>query len=235
MKIVANMIGHNEADRYLPDVLKHLRPLVDEIVFTDDASTDNTLEVAQEFGAHAYKSLWKEPMFKVNEGRLRQTSWWNMENHAEEGDWILAIDCDEKLYETFDKIKMRDLIQEKEYDVINIKFVHMWSNTHFRVDKLWAPTDSQRLFRYQQGARYKNRNLACGAEPMYVIKALKNGRYLRNSGLMMQHLGYAAEGDKALKHERYMELDKGKYHNIDHLNSIIDKEVELVEWKLGDI
>jgi len=233
MKIVANMIGYNEADRYLPEVLEHLRPLVDDIVFTDDASTDNTLEVAEGFGAHVYASLWKEPMFKMNEARLRQFSWWNLENHASVGDWVLAIDCDEKLYETFDDIKMRDLIQEEDFDVINIKFVHMWSRTHFRVDKLWAPTDSQRLFRFRENAQYRNKRLACGAEPAYVIEALRQNRFLVNSGLVMQHLGYAAEGDKDVKYQRYMELDKGQYHNIDHLNSIIDEEVELVEWKLS--
>jgi glycosyltransferase involved in cell wall biosynthesis len=231
-RLIANMIGRNEGTRYLPEVLGHLAPLVDEIIFTDDKSDDNTVEVVRNAGCTVYESIWDRPMFTEHEGKLRQQAWWNLENHAEVGDWILAIDCDEKLYETFPDVTIRSLMGHKGFDVINIQFVHMWSRTHFRVDKLWKPTNSQRLFRFQEDGRYRARRLACGAEPGYVINAIRSGRYLKESGLVMQHLGYVSDEDKQNKHDRYMELDKGEFHNIDHLNSILDPTPSLVEWTL---
>ena len=232
MRLIANMVARNEADRFLPEVLDHLKGIVDEIVFSDDASTDETIQVAREAGAHVYESPWGHPMFTEDESKLRQWSWGNLEQHAQPGDWIIAIDADEKLYETFDGVTVRDLMFE-DYDVINIKFVHMWSDTHFRVDKLWKPSNSFRMFKYREGATYRNRKLACGAEPAYVIDAVRKGRYLIQSGLVMQHLGYAKDEDKKMKYDRYMTLDKGEFHNIRHLISIMDRDPELVEWELS--
>ncbi len=50
MKIVANMVIKNEGDRYLEDVLGHLHNFVDLIVVTDDASTDDSAEMALDNG-----------------------------------------------------------------------------------------------------------------------------------------------------------------------------------------
>ena len=232
MRLIANMVARNEADRFLPEVLDHLKGIVDEIVFSDDASTDSTLQVAKDAGAHTYESPWGHPMFTENEGKLRQWSWSNLEQHAQPGDWILAIDADEKLYETFDGVSVRDLMKDR-FDVINIKFVHMWSETHWRNDKLWKPSNSFRLFRFREGGTYRDRRLACGAEPSYVIEAVRNRNYLVQSGLVMQHLGYQRDEDKKMKYDRYMTLDKGEFHNIKHLVSIMDRDPELVEWTLS--
>lgn len=230
MRLIANMVARNEADRYLPEVLEHLSGIADEIVFSDDASTDNTLEIAKQYGAHTYSSPWQRSMFSENEGQLRQWSWANLGEHAQVGDWILAIDADEKLYETFPGVTVRDLMMSNAF-VVNIKFVHMWSDTHFRVDKLWKPTNSERMFRYKQGGVYRNRKLACGAEPTYVREMMRfKSNYLADSGLVMQHLGYVKDEDKRMKYDRYMTLDKGQFHNIDHLTSIMDQDVALVEW-----
>jgi len=229
-KIIANMIGRNESNRFLEDVLKHLRPIVDTIVFTDDASDDDTLSIAKKYGDYVYESIWDDPMFTRNEGILRTKSWSNLENHAEEGDWILAIDCDEKLFSMNNNVAVKEICNNTQAKVINIRFVHMWSETHYRVDKLWRPTNSSRLFRYQSGGEYRNAALACGAEPTYVAKNIASGSYLVDSGLIMQHLGYQRDEDKVSKYERYMELDNGRFHNIDHLSSIVDEDVTLVEW-----
>jgi glycosyltransferase involved in cell wall biosynthesis len=94
-KIIAQIVGRNEEDRFLKSVLSRLSTQVDEIVFTDDCSEDNTAKIAADY-AHVYKT--SEPTFAVHEGRLRTTAWSNLEKHANPGDWIIAIDCDEMLY-----------------------------------------------------------------------------------------------------------------------------------------
>jgi len=144
------MVGRNEASKYLPRVLERLKNQVDEIVFTDDCSDDNTADIASNF-AHVYKT--PKPMFTVHEGRLRKYAWLNLENHASEGDWIIAIDCDEMLYDAsnIEDINIRKVLNASEKDVVNVRFYHMWNETQYRVDKLWTPNNSTRIFRYASG------------------------------------------------------------------------------------
>jgi len=116
------MIGRNESSRFLEEVLSHLRPIVDTIVFTDDASDDDTLSIARKYGDYVYESIWDDPMFTRNESILRTKSWENLENHAEEGDWILAIDCDEKLFNMKNDIAVKDICNHTDAKVVNIRF-----------------------------------------------------------------------------------------------------------------
>jgi hypothetical protein len=46
----------------------------------------------------------------------------------------------------------------------------------------------------------------------------------------MQHLGYLKNEDKQAKYKRYLQLDGGKYHNLNHINSILDSSPVLMQW-----
>lgn len=227
MALIANMVGYNEADRYLPEVLEHLKGFADAIVFTDDCSTDNTKEIAAQYTDHVYQT--PEQLFTKHEGQLRQFAWSNLEKHAHPGDWVLAIDCDEKLFVT--NKSLDKLMHQGLYDVMAITFYHMWNEKQYRVDKGWVPTVSSRMFRFQPNGRYNQRKLACGSEPTYVVEAVRNRKMYMKSGLMMQHLGYVRDEDKQAKFERYSTLDGGNFHAINHINSIVDPEPTLVDWK----
>jgi glycosyltransferase involved in cell wall biosynthesis len=227
--IVAQMVGRNESSRFLEDVLKRIKSQVDHIVFTDDCSTDNTAEIASGY-ASVYKN--SEPLFSVNEGLLRSTAWSNLENHAKEGDWVIAIDCDEMLYNSneLDNMDIKSVLSKSPFDVVNVRFYHMWNKTQYRVDKLWAPNNSSRIFRFKLNGKFLDRKLACGSEPTYVIEDIRRRNYWLNSGLIMQHLGYTFDDDKQNKYMRYMNLDKGEFHNIKHIESIIDPNPTLINW-----
>lgn len=229
--LIANMVGRNEENRFLQEVLDHLNEIVDTIVYTDDCSDDNTLDIVKAAGAEVYTTGESEPLFTRNEGKLRNMSWHNLSQHARIGDWILAIDCDEKLYSTSPNTSIDDLLNQEMYDVINISFYHMWNETQYRVDKLWAPTPSSRLFRFYYGGKFADRELACGSEPTYVQTLMRRGKYMIDSGLVMQHLGYVRDEDKLAKYERYMAIDAGNFHAGSHIASIIDPEPTLVDWK----
>lgn len=224
--IIAQMIGRNEEARYLKSVLERLSTQVDKIIFTDDCSTDNTAQVASEY-ADVYRT--PKPLFAEHEGKLRAFAWGNLEKHAKVGDWIVAIDCDEKLYHIDDK-PLVDVLALSPFDVVNVRFYHMWNNTHYRVDKLWSPNNSSRIFRYMPNGGFANRRLACGSEPTYVTDLLRQRNFWLDSGLVMQHLGYQRDEDKQAKYQRYSELDGGAFHNLDHINSIIDPEPVLIGW-----
>lgn len=224
--IYAQMVGRNESSRFLEPVLQRLYEQVDKIIFTDDCSTDDTPEVASKY-AEVFST--PEPMFTVHEGRLRAFAWSNLQKFAKVGDWILAIDCDEMLYHV-DNLDIKNVLSKSEFDVVNVRFYHMWNETQYRVDKLWAPNNSSRIFRFKDHAGFNNKALACGSEPTYVPQLIRSKNYWVNSGLIMQHLGYIKDEDKQSKYERYSTLDGGQFHNINHINSIIDSDPVLIQW-----
>ncbi len=232
-RIIASMVARNEAPHYLEPVLERLAGQVDEIVFTDDASTDNTVEIAAKYTDKI--QVLETPMFTVHEGKFRQKAWDFLESAVQPttDDWILAIDADEMLYEDQSN-QMRINCSNEQYEVINIWFYHMWNETSFRVDGGWRPHGSTRLFRYDHNGVFNDRVLASGSEPKFVQwKAVYfKDSFLVDSGLKMQHLSYIKDEDKAAKYERYSTLDGGLYHNNSHIESIMDppEQVSLGEW-----
>ena len=220
--IYAQMIGRNESSRFLEDVLQKLSGQVDKIIFTDDCSTEIAAKYAEVFQS-------PEPLFKVHEAKLRAYAWGNMEKFAKKGDWIVAIDCDEKLFH-LENIDIKTVLSQSPQDVVNVRFYHMWNENQYRVDKLWAPNNSSRIFRFVEGGGFANRKLACGSEPTYVVDWMRQGNFWKDSKLVMQHLGYILDEDKQIKHERYTEIDGGEFHNLGHINSILDSNPVLIDW-----
>jgi len=223
------MVGRNEEKRFLKEVLQRLSFQVDEIVFTDDCSEDNTYSIASDF-CHTYKT--PEPTFQVHEGRLRSFAWSNLEKHARPGDWVVAIDCDEMLFNVNDltSLNIKGVLSNSEKDVVNVRFYHMWNFSQYRVDKFWAPNNSSRIFRFISGGVFFDKALACGSEPTYVLDWIRQRNYWLDSGLVMKHLGYIYDEDKNKKYERYSKLDGGKFHQINHINSILDNNPVLINW-----
>lgn len=224
--IIAQMIGRNESSRFLEEVLQRLSGQVDKIIFTDDCSEDDTPGIAEKY-AEVFST--PEPLFTKHEGKLRAFAWHNLSQFASEGDWVVAIDCDEMLY-SINGSNIRDVLNSSEYDVVNVRFHHMWNEDQYRVDKLWAPNNSSRIFRYLNNGQFLNRELACGSEPTYVAEWIQRRNFWIDSGLVMQHLGYIRDEDKLAKYERYSNIDGGKFHNLNHINSIIDKDPVLINW-----
>lgn len=225
MRIIGQMIGHNEADRYLEDVLEHLTPLVDQVVFTDDGSDDATYIIARDMGASVIRI--EESIFEHDESALRQISWEHVGMFASEGDWVLSIDCDEKLYGAD---RLRDVLPQLTQSVVMVKFCHMWNDTDFRVDKAWKPDWQPRLFKYYREGNMMRRALACGQYPTYVTQMVRDKKAI-DLGMRMQHLGYLKDEDKLAKFEKYMRIDGGKFHSLRHLESIVDENPVLADWK----
>ena len=220
------MVGKNESNRFLEPVLQRLSTQVDKIIFTDDCSDDNTAEIASKY-AEVFKT--DKTLFTENEGNLRSNAWRNLEKFAKEGDWVVAIDCDEMLYQDRD-LDLKHVLDQSPYDVVNVRFYHMWNETQYRVDKLWAPNNSSRIFRYRDHGTFFDKKLACGSEPTYVVEWVRQRNYFLHSGLIMQHLGYARDEDKVSKYNRYISIDKGEFHNLQHIESIMDTNFVLVNW-----
>lgn len=225
------MVARNEEGRYLEESLKRLSNQVDKIIFTDDCSTDGTPDIARKY-AEVYST--SENLFIKHEGQLRSEAWSNLSKHAKPGDWVVAIDADEKIY-TLDNSSIEETLKMSPYDVVNVRRYEMWNSEGYRVDKMWAPHNTMRIFRYNHGGVYLDKVLACGSEPVYVMQWVRNRNFWLESGIIMQHLGYLRDEDKEAKYERYTTIDNGKFHNINHINSIKDQSPVLIPWGIfGD-
>jgi len=80
------MIVKNEAE-CLGECLESVRGIADELVIADTGSTDDTVSVAQRFGAVVFDVPWADDFAEArNRGMARAT-----------GDWLLHLDADEVL------------------------------------------------------------------------------------------------------------------------------------------
>jgi len=82
------MIVKNEAN-LLPACLESVARSVDEIILVDTGSTDETIPIAERFGAAVIRHPWNNHFAEARNAALERAS----------GSWILFLDADERLYE----------------------------------------------------------------------------------------------------------------------------------------
>lgn len=108
MKLSLCTIAKNEAAS-LPNCLRSVRDLVDDIVILDTGSTDKTPEIGREFGAKVYHYQWCDDFSAARNQSLKYA----------EGDWVLVLDADEMLTpEIVPQIKQ--VIQNPRYLMVNL-------------------------------------------------------------------------------------------------------------------
>jgi glycosyltransferase involved in cell wall biosynthesis len=76
-----------DEERFLADCLESVRGVADGIVLVDTGSTDGTLEIARHFGCTVLHQPWTDDFSRARNAGIE----------AATGDWVLAIDADERL------------------------------------------------------------------------------------------------------------------------------------------
>lgn len=85
-KLSLCMIVKNE-EKYLPGALESVQGVVDEIIIVDTGSTDNTVEIAREYGAKVYFRPWDDDFAAARNESLKHAT----------GQWVLIMDADERI------------------------------------------------------------------------------------------------------------------------------------------
>jgi len=98
-KLSLAMIARNEA-RCLARCLQSIRGVADEIIVTDTGSSDDTVKIAQKFGARVAHFDWIDDFAAARNHALAQAT----------GDWVLVLDADEHASEALAKA-IRTFIQ----------------------------------------------------------------------------------------------------------------------------
>lgn len=208
------MVVRNEANRYLKQTLECVEELKPDLFFvTDDFSTDGSEDLCLQAGAITHRS---QTRFIKHEGQFRNEHLAALEELVNPGDWILHLDADE----TIDG-DVRAAVDEAErfgLGAITLPLYEFWEKDKYRVDGYWYGTQAPRLFRWEEGGRVRDVEMACGSNPTYVQEFINKGKALEQDDLRLLHWGYMRMEDRLEKWNRYNDRPG---HNPDHVNSII--------------
>ena len=131
-KISACIISYNE-EKKIEDCLKSLEGIVDEIIVIDSLSTDKTKEIVKKYTNKIYDQKFL--------GHVEQK---NLAVEKASFDWVLSLDCDERLTDELRNsiLKIKNNLEDADaYRVARRTFyVYRWLN------HCWYPDLKVRLF-----------------------------------------------------------------------------------------
>ncbi|WP_232826298.1 glycosyltransferase [Cyanothece sp. BG0011] len=107
-KLSLCMIVKNE-QATLSKCLESVQDVVDEMVILDTGSTDQTVEIAEKFGANVPKFEWGDDFAEARNEALKYVT----------GDWVLVLDADEVLNKKVAP-QIKEAIEKDENLVVNL-------------------------------------------------------------------------------------------------------------------
>lgn len=136
MKVIALLPFKNE-EQMLPSFLSNIAPAVDEIVAIDDGSTDRSVEILKEAGAHVYsndlevKSGWAE--LGIREKLLQL-------GREHGGTHFAVMDADETFTGQFPAVCRKICERLEPGQKIRMQWLAMWKSVdHYREDNsVWS-------------------------------------------------------------------------------------------------
>ncbi len=178
------MIARNE-HRFLGECLSRARAAADEIVVVDTGSTDDTVAIAESFGARVLHEPWQDDFSAPRNTALQ----------AATGDWILVLDADEFLQPGACE-RIRELVQSACVSGYHLHFQNIYGSGKT------LGVMMVRLFRNLPGIEYQ------GIIHEQVTPSLQRlggelGLVLASADVEVEHHGYTDEVmDQRGKNER---------------------------------
>ncbi len=203
------MIVKNEA-ACLGTCLESVRKIADEIVVGDTGSTDDTVRIAEEFGARVLEIPWRDDFAQAR----------NQVLEAATGDWLLHLDADEVLdFEGAERIRAIADADGQGADAIEVTLANYCNEPRAWRWVAVAPNDPMarghagyiavpllRLFRNRRGFEYR--------EPVHeniTESVIEQGGSVRAEPILIHHYGYSpASGCDDEKNALYLELNRKK-------------------------
>jgi GT2 family glycosyltransferase/glycosyltransferase involved in cell wall biosynthesis/Tfp pilus assembly protein PilF len=169
-KLSLAMIVKNESDD-LARCLNSMQEIADEIVVVDTGSTDNTVEIAKEFGAKIINYKWENDFSKARNVSLENAT----------GEWVMFLDADEELvYEDLDKF--RKLLDSTEPEGF---FFSLFSFIGDKPDDGVVVNTAFRLWRNKPEYRFS------GALHEQILAKVQSGNpNIQFSDVRINHYGY---------------------------------------------
>jgi tetratricopeptide (TPR) repeat protein len=172
----------------LPQCLRGVAGLMDEIIIVDTGSTDGTREIATQAGAVVVSSVWQDDFSAARNEGLR---------HAR-SDWIFWLDADERIDEV-NIPRLRSLFAGLGEDNV----VHVMRCISMAADGVTPVilVDNPRVFQRRQEIRWCYR-----VHEQVLPSILRAGARMQFSDVVLHHSGYADEATRRRKDERNLRL-----------------------------
>ncbi|MDY7035214.1 MAG: glycosyltransferase [Thermodesulfobacteriota bacterium] len=156
--------------------LESVHKLVDEMVIVDTGSSDNTSDIARDYGARIYQYKWDDDFSAARNYALSKA----------QGEWILILDADEVIAHK-DINKIRDMINREEADAYRFT-LRNYVRDVYPANVIANQKD------YEEGLEYS------GYIPSSLIRLLKADPEIRFSGSVHETLdaSFDEKGGKVL-------------------------------------
>lgn len=132
MDISVVIITKNEV-HIIANTLQSLQPVISDVVIVDSGSTDETVNICNQFAATVIETDWAGYGINKNKGI-----------EAAKHDWILSLDADEAIDEEL-KESLQQLDLKNENEVFDIRFKNFYCNKWIRFGE-WGFDKHVRLF-----------------------------------------------------------------------------------------
>jgi tetratricopeptide (TPR) repeat protein len=169
------MIVKNE-EEFLGRCLESVKGLVKEIIVVDTGSEDNTIKIAENYGAKVYHHPW-ENNFSLHR---------NQSISYATGDWILVLDADEELCTT-DHDKLRAATRIPDMNAISISVY----NKNLKTGEITSFLTSTRLWRRKLNIKY--------AGIVHNELQLPRNEAILRADVRLWHYGYSLEWERMKK------------------------------------
>ncbi|NOX36871.1 MAG: glycosyltransferase [Calditrichaeota bacterium] len=169
------MIVKNEA-HHLPGCLESVRGLVAEVVIVDTGSTDQTLDIARQYGARIFQIEWENHFAKARNVALKHARF----------PWILYLDADERLHPEYHQ-KVKQAVQSAKADAY---YIQVYSPVNGRLGSVPHIQTYPRLFRKLPGVQFEGR-----IHEQITPSLQRAGARFANLNVRIEHLGYQLPDD----------------------------------------
>lgn len=195
-KIVGMMVvGTNEGDRWLKEVLEQRKKLVDDMIICCNNTDKKTESIIKESGFWSYRDdrEWGVNQPKIKTDLLKKIG-------KLKPDWVLASDADELYDKHFTREEAEKLMNTNAMGYY-FSVINLWNDEeHYRHDlSFW----NIRFFKYlpQYGLQYEPKNVHCGLAPPIIYA------YGWHAPFILKHYGLMKPEDRKKKVKRYEKYD----------------------------
>lgn len=179
------IIAKNE-ENTIKDCLESIKSVTNEIIVVDTGSTDNTKEIASQYTDKIYDFVWCDDFSAARNETLKHAT----------SDWILVIDCDERLS---DPERLKKLLEYKNVDAWLLV-----QETPCENNKTLCHTT--RLFRNHKNIYWQNK-----IHEVVDVSILQNNYNIGKSSLTLKHL--EKPKDLSSKYQWYLDILATDYEN----------------------
>ncbi|KAA3637006.1 MAG: tetratricopeptide repeat protein [Calditrichaeota bacterium] len=146
---------------------------MDEIIIVDTGSKDNTVKIAESYGAKVYHQQWEGDFSKHRNYSIEQAK----------SDWIFIIDADERMYAE-DLPMLKSVLNDKANNLISINVFNVYGTN----EEVTTFLPSVRFFRKEKKLRYEG--------IVHNRLNYKADEEIVRANIKLKHLGYGLDPDK---------------------------------------